>query len=197
MIQSTYQSKLIIKLGSVLIIALVSSGAGYVGQLPQLGGYSGAAQINSEPVLDLTPRKFPAIYTGTVINQGKYSQYLKDLDELIPILESMKQYIDNRDSNIQMFCAKASTITLYINNLKVKYGHKTESHYESFKQIVVLSRKLNETAEYWRYTNKYNKFLRGSLEDKRKDQEIMSQKLSSALDALNVTLEILKENSTD
>lgn len=195
MIQSVYQPKLLVKLGSVLIIALVSSGAGYMGELPKLGG--GASQINTEPVLDLAPRKFPAIYTGSIINQGKYSQYLKDLDELIPILESMKQYIDNRDSNIQMFSAKASTINLYINNFKVKYAGKTEQHYESFKQLLILSKELNETAEYWRYTSKYNKFLRGSLEDKRKDQEIMNQKLSSALDSLNVTLEILKENSTD
>ena len=190
----------LLQVSAICIVVLFTSGAGYVGELPKLDSYSGASQVDiqkSEPVLPLAPRKFPAVYTGAIINQGRYSQYLKDLDELIPILENMKQYIEDKNANIQMFCAKASMINLYVNNLKVKYDNKTERNYESFKQLIILNKKLSETTEYWRYTSKYNKLIRGSLEDREKDQEIMNQKLSMALKAINTTLEILKENSTD
>jgi hypothetical protein len=190
-----------LKLSVIITTATFSCGYGYMGDLPKLGNFSNISNVekneikNQEPVVPLAPKTVPHLYSGVIVNQGKYTQYLKDMDELIPILESMKNNITNENTDIQMFCAKANTIHLHVNALKAKYNNKTEKYYESFKQLDILSKNLVETADYWRHISKYNKLIRGSLQDKYADQKIMDKKLTDSLKALNITLEILKENT--
>lgn len=192
-------------LKAVVIIAVLflNCGAGYLDQLPKLDNDSvDAPPVNNkifydkEPVLPLAPKAVPGKYAGIIINNGKYTQYLKDMDELIPMLEDMKEYIESNDNNIQLFSAKTNIINLYIDSMKDRYRNKTERYYESFRQLLSLDKDLSVTANYWRYTYKYNKLIRGSLKDKKNDEKVMRQKLSSALKSINTALEILKENST-
>ena len=196
--------KSFLSLLAVSAVVLFTSGAGYVGELPKFNNDSkiienaqGGAKIQDEPIIPMAKKVTPSIYTGVIVNRGKYSQYLKELDEIIPVLESTKQIIEDKNSDIQMFCAKANMIHLYVTCLNDKYGKRTERYYESFKQLGILNKNLTETADYWRYTYKYNKLLRGSLKAKQADERLMSQKLSTALKSINTTLEILKENTSE
>ncbi|MCK7470124.1 MAG: hypothetical protein MZU95_04460 [Desulfomicrobium escambiense] len=107
----------------------------------------------------------------------------------------MKSVIQDENSDIQLFSAKAHSISLYVNYMIDKYNNKTERHYESYKQILSLNKNLLEAADYWRYTSKYNRLIRGSVMDKSNDEKLMRQKLSAALQSLDTTIEILKENS--
>lgn len=192
------------------IIALTSSSyAGYVGDLPQIGieekpsdsapdikGIIEVKEVKPEvPTPNLAPKNYPDIYAGVLAKQGKYTQYLKDLDDIIPSIESIIDVINDRNSNsLQIFSAKANLISLYVNSLEKKYSTRPERNYESYKQLIKLNKLLSDVAYYWKSSLRYQRIAHGGLNSKLANDKIINQKLDNALKAIKLTLEIIKEN---
>lgn len=190
----------------LIALSLLLSGAGYSSKLPELNNT--AQPLPSLPVpeipyrkdtiLPLAPKAVPDYYSGKLKKKGKYAKYLKDIKDFIPILESLKSIIENRnEKSLQFFSAKVNLINAYVNYLNKKYKNKPERNFESYKQILIIEKLLTETNEYWIYAAKYNKYLRGSEKDIRKDNMIIKQKLSKALISINKVIDILKSNFED
>ncbi|MDD3014627.1 MAG: hypothetical protein PHC34_13075 [Candidatus Gastranaerophilales bacterium] len=202
--------KNLVKLSIIFFAAIFSCSYGYSGNLPKLGEsvkpidnirnneVNISNPVKAEPPLiePLAPKNFSDAYSNIIIRQGKYSNYLKDMDQIIPLLESMKQLIEDKNNiNIQLFCAKSNTINLYISDLIKKYENKPEKYYESYKQLTGINKSLVEIANYWQKSIKYKKIIRGSSNDRITDDKIIQKKLDSVLKSIITALDILKENS--
>ena len=150
----------IFKLFTIFAAAFLLSGYGYTGDLPELGKTTKPPEKNEVPIKQIIPAKnnsefefpstktfFPRIYSN--YKMDRYSEYLQDIKQVEPVLVSLKQVIksDNPD-RIQQFSAKINVLNLYVNNLKDKYGNKTEKNYESFKQLILLNKYLTESTNY-------------------------------------------------
>jgi len=203
---NTFITSLLLLTGSLLL-----TGAGYNGSLPDLGDAvknRSLPDINSvsapenpyrkDIILPLAPVTASDNYSSKIVKKGRYTEYLKDVTDFIPILESFKKVIKNRNADsLQLFSAKASLISSYVNYLNEKYDGRPEKNFESYKQILRLNRYITETNEYWLYTAKYNKYLRGSVKDVNRDNLVMNRKLNEALVSINKLLNILKTNLKD
>jgi len=195
---------IILKLFVILITFSLVCGYGYAGDLPELGKFTKPPQSleveikqespvknNNEFEFPATKTYFPRIYSN--YNIERYSVYLNDINQVEPILTSLKQVIKSNNSNkVQQFSAKVNVFNLYVGNLKEKYGDKHEKNYESYKQLVILDKYLTETANYKKETDKYKKNLRGSLLNKLEDESYMRQKIDMSSNSLDAVLEILQ-----
>ncbi len=197
----------LLKIFLILSIAIFSSAEGYVGELPKLEGpvmtlppLEQPAEKEKPPepknedtsVHPLAPKNYGDIYSKTMLKQGKYTKYLKEVEDIIPILEKLTTIIQNKD-NIQVFCANSNILNLYVTDLEKKYKNKPESHYESYKQIIKTNKTVLEVANHWRDTRKYKRVRWNSSGTRISDQEFMNIKLNSALNAINKALEVLKD----
>lgn len=193
---------------SLMFVCVFLSGAGYSGRLPDLQDVvrNRPVPVYNPPVspyakniiLPLAPSKAPDHYAGTIIKKGKYNAYLQDVKEFIPILESLKSVIKEKNSNkLQLFSSKTHLINVYVNYLNEKYAGKPEQNFQSFKQIIRLNNYLTQANEYWYYTAKYNKYLRGSVKDMKHDNAVINKKLGEALVSIDKVLVILKTNVTN
>lgn len=150
---------------------------------------------DSQDKPELSPKNFKYIYSNTVKTQGKYSDYLKDMDKVIPILDNIKSVITSDEmSKVQLFCAKVNVLDLYVNYMQSKYSGRTESKYSSYKNLLALNKNLVETAAYIRNADKYRKVARGSLKARQADEKYVSTRLNSSLVYIDQTLFILKES---
>ncbi len=190
----------------VLIIASFCCGAGYVGGLPKIEGSvvtetlpqdkhkeTAPQQPASPPILPLAPKNFSDIYSNTILKQGKYTRYLKTMDDIVPVLEKLKQIIENKEG-FQKFCATSNVLNLYVTDLEISYKGKPERYYESYKQVIKVNKTISEVADCWRDTKKYSRIRWTTAKSKAAETEMIDKKLDSALKAINISLDILKEN---
>lgn len=197
-------------------MAFFCNAGGYVGTLPKLGETIKPedAPVNdnlkifnkiapSEPVkTDLNEssppfakKTFPDVYGGIIVKSSKYSKYIKDLNDIIPALDGLKDYIANNDRNLQFFSAKVHIYNLYIKDLKQKYGNKPEHYYESYKQMLAVNNDLTEAAYYWYKFDQYKKIYVVSAKENQKNEKLVKSKIDKALKSINIALEILKDST--
>lgn len=149
-------------------------------------------------VLPLSPMPETKIYMGKIKLKGAYLEYLKDMKDLIPLLTGVKQIIQNRTPDtLQLFSAKVTLINSNVNYLKLKYENTDKKYYDSYKYVLKLNKYLMDTNDYWIYTTKYNKIIRGSQRDQKVDEQYIKQKLTTSLILINKTIDILKNNLQD
>ncbi|MDD3012663.1 MAG: hypothetical protein PHC34_03060 [Candidatus Gastranaerophilales bacterium] len=185
----------------VFLITVVASGAGYVGELPNLTSSSEQSQQNKEekgippPIMPLAPKNIPTIYGGTIIRQNKYSKYQKDIDQLEEKLVSLKKAMLVTEYNqMQIFCAKVNLVDLYVSYIKEKYANKPERYYESYKKILVMDRNLTDATDYWRTTRQYMRMIYKSVGERKREEAIFKKKFDNSLQSVEIVLELLKDN---
>ena len=143
---------------------------GYVGTLPDLTrGYESAEpkqiipemnpskNFNSENELKPIPRENPA-FVNIILKSEKTTQYVNDLNEFIPMLESIYDLIEN-NSNVQIFNAKVYYFNKSADYLRDKYINKPESQFVSFKRLMELSMHAKSIALLRNEAEKYNPYL--------------------------------------
>ena len=214
----------IAKFAAILILVLFCSAFGYVGTLPEIGKTTKPPQ-NLPPVVKqvpqlqnstyssttntkdssstfkdldmppLAPAKFHDLYGKALVKNGKYSSYIKELNDIIPSLEGLREYINGSDQNIQFLSAKVYVFNLYINSLKEKYSKKPEHNYESYKQMLVVDKNITDAANYWFEANQYKKIYQVSNQRNDLDQKIIKARLNKALKSINTALDILNNDT--
>ena len=200
----------------VIILSLISvctyaktqpesfDGKGYVGTLPDLNrGYEvkevtktspqarPAKDFNSANELKPVPRDNPT-FVNIILKTDKTSQYVNDINELIPTLENIYDMIDNNE-NVQLFNAKVYFFGKTTEYLRDKYKDKPESHTESFKHLMTLNTHAQSIAVLRNEAQKYNPYLAYGSEGYIYNPNNISEQLDILKSEIKQTILILKD----
>lgn len=181
-------------------------GRGYVGVLPDLtSGYGPdepkqkypemkpAKDFNSENELKPIPRDNPA-FVNIILKADKTSQYVNDLNEFIPLLESIYDLIDN-NSNVQIFNAKVYYFNKSADYFRDKYVNKPESEFVSFKRLMDLNLHAKSIALLRSEAEKYNPYLAYGDAGYVYNPNNISEQLDYLKTEIEQTILILKESN--
>lgn len=182
------------------------AGRGYVGTLPDLSrSYESqkptkhtpemnpSKSFNSENEIKPTPRDNPT-FVNIILKSEKTSQYVNDINEFIPMLESIYDMIEN-DSNVQVFNAKVYYFNKSTEYLKEKYEKKPESQFLSFKRLMELSLHAKSIALLRSEAEKYNPYLAYGSAGYIYNPNNISEQLNYLKTEIEETIIILKESN--
>jgi hypothetical protein len=181
-----------------VVIALLTSGYGYMGKLPSLGETTKPAEKAETPEVkpkqDILPAGSIVPRPNGGLRANRYSTYLADIKEIDTLLKDIKTLLEEkRDDKVQLFCAKANLLGLYVDNLKAKYSGKPESYYESYKQLLILNKYLAEIVDYKLAIEKEMTTTRGTLANEQKDKKYLEQKIGNALAPVSTVIDIIND----
>lgn len=182
------------------------SGQGYVGTLPDLTrNYEAkdssnktpemipSKSFNSENEIKPTPRDNPT-FVNIILKTEKTSQYVNDINEFIPMLESIYDMIEN-NSNVQVFNAKVYYFNKNTDYLREKYQKKPESQFISFKRLMELSMHAKSIAILRTEAEKYNPYLAYGSEGYIYNPNNITEQLEYLKTEIEQTILILKESN--
>lgn len=145
-------------------------GKGYVGTLPDISKsfatsepksakpiIEGSKQFNSANEIKPVPRDNPA-FVNIILKTDKTSQYLNDVNEVIPMLEKIYDAIENKD-NVQRFVAKVYFLNKNCDYLRDKYTNKPESSYISFQKLMEVSMHAQSVSLLRSEAERYSPYL--------------------------------------
>lgn len=179
-------------------ISLLTSGYGYMGKLPVLGETTKPPETKTEPEAqpkkDILPAGSIVPRPNTGLRANRYNTYLADIKEIDALLRDIRTLLEEkRHDKIQLFCAKANLLNLYVDNLKDKYNGKPESYYESYKQLLILNKYLADIVNYKLAIEKERNTTRGTLLNEQKDKKYLEQRISNALEPVSTVIEIIND----
>ena len=182
-------------------------GKGYVGTLPYLTREYEADEpkqttpekipskdFNSENELKPVPRDNPA-FVNIILKSDKTSQYVNDLNEFIPMLESIYDLIDD-NSNVQIFNAKVYYFNKNADYFRDKYMNKPESQFVSYKRLMELSTHARSIALLRNEAEKYNPYLAYGGSGYIYNPNSITEQLGYLKDEIKQTILILKESNS-
>ncbi|MGM9993439.1 MAG: hypothetical protein ACI37R_01770 [Candidatus Avigastranaerophilus sp.] len=194
---------------SVLLICIVltTTGAGYMGTLPDVEAeFSYLRKEKTEkamPVYSIEeldkqnenelkniPRENEQ-YVDIIIKKDKTSAYIKDVNSVILILEKLRKCL-NTDGDIQKFNAIVSNLIDNVYYIQDEYKDKPESNYLSYSKLIVLSQQARETANFRMQGNLSENYLPYTSKGNIHTRENLESKMQALLNNVNETLFVLK-----
>ena len=179
-------------------------GKGYAGTLPNIGEkleksktkvttpiFESMEGFDNPADLKPVPKDNPA-FINIIQKKDKTSQYTKDANEIIPMLEKLVDCIDDNES-VQLFVTKSNLLTLNIDNLTDKYQGKPESYYQSFKKLQDVNRYTKTIAELRKEAITYQRYLAYQEAGSIYNPENISQQLEYLKEEINSTILLLRE----
>ena len=190
-------------------IAFLSTGAGYVGTLPDVEAdfaymrkektkktsspYS-VEELDKRNEKNLKPiPKNDDSYIDIVIKRDKNSAYTNDINYILTILEKLRRCL-NTNQDIQIFNAIVSNLIDNIEYLHNEYKDKDESNYASFNKLLILSKEARETAMFRTMGLSVQKYKPYTSSDNIYTKENLDKKLESLLNNVNETIFILNNS---
>lgn len=185
----------------LFLIALLTCGAGYEGKLPDLDAdmsykiknktVKPAYQVSEkEPVLREVPRENKE-YVDIIIKKSRTSEYVKDIQPVIALLEKFKTYIED-EKNIQMFNAIASNYIDHAYYIQKKYYARPERNYASYRALTALAEEAKSVATFKSEGVIYTKYLPYSAEGMKYGKENIKAADEQLLKKIYDTLYVLK-----
>jgi len=145
-------------------------GSGYVGTLPDISkSFTSSEPHQSKPVFEKTekfnsgsalhpiPREDPS-FVNIILKSDKTSQYINDLNEMIPALENILDSIEDKEP-VQRFVARVYFLNKNVEYLQDKYGEKPESTFISFKKLQEVSNHAQTVSNLRAEAEKYKPYL--------------------------------------
>ncbi|MBQ8886291.1 MAG: hypothetical protein IJY61_01140 [Candidatus Gastranaerophilales bacterium] len=193
---------------ALLMIVITTTGAGYVGTLPDIEAefsymkkqdkserasapYS-VEQLDNENAQSLKPiPRENDTYVDIIVKKDKTTKYLKDVNSVIIILEKLRKCINNEQS-IQVFNAIVSNLIDNVEYIKVEYKDKPEGNYLSYNRLQVVSNEAREVATFRTQGLAAQKYLPYTSSNNIYTKENLDEKLEKLLVNVNETLFILK-----
>lgn len=192
---------------ALLIMTLFTTGAGYVGTLPDIEAEFSYLRKNvSEKVnapfsveeldkqnaeqLKPIPRDNDT-YVDIIIKKDKTPQYFKDVNSVIIILEKLRRCL-NTEQDIQIFNAIVSNLIDNVEYIRLEYKDKPESNYLSYSRLIVISAEAREVADFRTQGLAVQKYLPYTSEKNIYTKENLKMKLDNLLTNVNETLFVLK-----
>ena len=180
-------------------------GKGYAGTLPDIGKGSGG-EVNTKKVTpifeakdgfdnpqDLKPvHKDNPAFIDIIQKQDKTSQYVNDVNEIIPMMEKLMDSIEDEES-LQLFVTKANLLTMNIDYLIEKYNGQPESYYESFKKMAEVNRYVKSISNLRREAQTYQRYLAYTESGSIYNPENINQQLEYLKEEINSAILLLRE----
>lgn len=191
----------------LICIVLTTTGAGYMGTLPDVEAeFSYLRKEKTEkamPVYSIEeldkqnenelkniPRENEQ-YVDIIIKKDKTSAYIKDVNSVILILEKLRKCL-NTDGDIQKFNAIVSNLIDNVYYIQEEYKDKPESNYLSYSKLIVLSQQARETANFRMQGNLSENYLPYTSKGNIHTKENLDAKMQTLLNNVNETLFVLK-----
>ncbi len=130
-------------------------------------------------------------YVDIIIKKDKTTQYLKDVNSVILILEKLRRCL-NTDQNIQKFNAIVSNLIDNVEYIKQEYKDKPESNYLSYARLIYVSDSARSVANYRMQGARSEKYIPYTSSNNIYTKETTEKKLNDLLNNVNETLFILK-----
>lgn len=186
-------------------LELENQGKGYAGTLPDLNSkFQKKEQRVSTPIFESeksfddpsklkpVPKDNPA-FVDIIQKKDKTSEYIKDANEIIPMMEKLVDCIEENGS-VQLFVTRANVLTMNIDHLAVKYDGQPESFYESFKKTLEVNRYVKSIAELRKEAMIYQRYLAYQASGSIYNPENINQQLEYLLQELNSAILLLRES---
>lgn len=180
-------------------------GKGYAGDLPRIEDVGQKSKTKvSEPVfepqqfnkpdeLKPVPKDNPA-FIDIIQKQDKTSQYINDVNNILPMLEKLYDCIDENE-NLQLFVSKANLLTINIDYLIEKYDGKPESYYESFRKLVEVNRYTKTLMTLRKEAVQYQRFLAYQESGSIYNPANIEQQLDYLKEEINSAILLLREEN--
>lgn len=177
---------------------------GYVGSLPNVSERFQKTQdenitplFNSDSAFDdqnaikPSPRDNPA-FINIIMKKDKTSQYINDLNEIIPMIEKIQTSIEKKE-NVQKFNARSYYFKENTEFLRDKYKNKAESSYISFKKLMDLNTQVQTIAQLRQESEVYSPYVTAQQSGNIFSQNNITLQLDYLLVEIKKTLVVLKE----
>ena len=181
-------------------------GKGYVGTLPDLTrSFEAVPEKKTTPEVNISkdfnsaseikpvPRDNPA-FVNIILKSEKTSQYVNDLNEFIPLLESIYDFIED-DSSVQIFNAKVYYFNKSADYFRDKYSNKPESQFVSYKRLMELSMHARSIALLRNEAERYNPYLAYGSSGYIYNPNNITEQLGYLKTEIEQTILILKESN--
>lgn len=191
----------------LILTVIVTSGAGYVGTLPNVDAefsflkkevsQKAVAPFSVEELDKQNESKLKPIprdnkdYVDIIIKKDKTTQYITDMNSVIMILEKLRKCL-NTDSNIQLFNAIVSNLIDNVEYIKEEYKGKPESNYLSYERIQQISKQASDVAKFRMNGLSSEKYMPYTSSNNIYTKENLDSKLENLLVNVNETIFILK-----
>ncbi len=179
-------------------------GKGYVGTLPNVSKnfttnepaeakpvFQGSREFNSANEIKPIPRDNPA-FVNIILKKDKTSEYINDINEIIPMLEKVYDIIENQE-NVQRFVASVYFLNKNCEFLRNKYLDKPESNYVSFQKLMELNLHAQSVSLLRAEAEKYNPYLAYSGAGYIYNNNNIDQQLEYLKIELEETIVVLKD----
>lgn len=178
-------------------------GKGYLGTLPNLEPPETKKTKTAKPIFESqrgfndpsdlkpAPKNNPA-FIDIISKQDKTSTYVKDANEIIPLLEKLADAIDE-DSNVQLFVTRANVLTMNLDYLKEKYDGQPESYYESFRKLMEINQYAKTISQLRREAITYQRYLAYQASGSIYNPENINQQLQYLLEEINTAILLLRQ----
>jgi hypothetical protein len=191
----------------LFFITIITTGAGYVGTLPNIEAEfsylrkehsaQSSAPYSVEELDKQNESKLKPIprdndnYVDIIVKKDKTTQYLKDVNSVIIILEKLRKCL-NTNQNIQIFNAIVSNLIDNVAYIRDEYKTKPESNYLSYNKLMEISNQARSVANFRTQGRASEKYLPYSSSNNIYTKENLDNKLNSLLTNVNETIFILK-----
>lgn len=182
----------------------VPEGSGYAGTLPDVTDrFQKSKPQDAEPMFEYqdgfndqddikpAPKSNPA-FVNIIMKKDKSSQYLNDLNDIIPIVEKLQTSIENED-NIQKFNAISYYLKEYVEYFRDKYRNQAEASYISFNALMDLNTQVQSVSQLRREREAYSPYVTAAQSGNAFSQNNINNQLNYLLEEVKDTLIILKE----
>ncbi len=192
----------------LFIIVIITTGAGYVGTLPDVEAefyYLQKKEHNEKAMAPFSVEELDKqnesnlkpiprdndTYVDIIIKQDKTTKYINDVNSVILILEKLRKCL-NTNQDIQMFNAIVSNLIDNIEYIKEEYKDKPESNYLSYNRLISVSSMARTAATFRTQGLAAQKYLPYTSSNNVYTKENLDEKLNNLLIYINETLFILK-----
>lgn len=183
-----------------------SPSSGYVGTLPNLDNgvqkpepkesapiFESVDGFNNQSQLKPAPRQDPA-FVNIILKKDKTSQYVNDVNTIIPIVEKLEKYIEDK-SDIQKFNAEAYFLRVNVEFMRDKYQNKSEGSYTSFKKLMELNLHVQTVSQLRAEKEIYSPYMAYSGNGAIYNSNNIDRQLEYLLKEIHDTLIVLKETN--
>lgn len=183
---------------------VIPDNSGYVGTLPTLDGpFMQSKVIDANPSFDYqdgfndpdaiknVPRNNPS-FVNIIIKSDKSSKYLNDINDLIPIVESLQDVIES-NGNVQLFNAKSYFLRKNVEYFRDKYKNQAEESYISYRKVLELNNHVQSVARLRLESEAYSPYVPESGTGNMFTQNSIDTQLSYLLSDIKKTLVVLRD----
>lgn len=192
----------------LFFVVMTTTGAGYVGTLPNVeaefsymkkqntseraSAPFSVEELDKQNAVKLKPiPRENDTYVDIIVKKDKTTKYLKDVNDVIVILEKLRKCINTQQS-IQVFNAVVSNLIDNVEYIKTEYKDKPESNYLSYNRLIVVSDEARDAATFRTQGLAAQKYLPYTSSNNIYTKENLDEKLEKLLVNVNETLFILK-----